>query len=615
MQPSTDLFDPREFETQQQIDTAIACRMQALERVTDELLALRIKRNRIAPSISCLPPEILASIFVEVVLSARLARRSTYSSQVAVAGIRWLYMTHVCKHWRDVALGTAHLWSHLPLQHPIDCVQEFIRRSSTAPLHVVSEISIFEPADLALCKLLSPEVYRIQELSLAISRSLCQQLEAQIPAISDAPLLKRLCLTKCSSPSEEPDPESFWFSNAALEHLEDLELAYFSVSFIRPFFRPTLTRLAVRFNSQQPQETRLGAAQWIEILTQIPLLQELVLESAVPVPPSGTFVQPPLHDGLSLPYLRNLKLTDYATGSTEYAALVAQLNIPPLCDIYFGSTSTGLISTEEPRYITSVLTSKFTPSKWEGDSRDQPLRYCTISVSPTSFDFAVKAWSDVLSPRPDDVLNEVDHSGIHQRPPYMHLGLTLELESEDDFPLWLEFLPSSRIISLNICDQNNGITTFQDLLSSFQLIRHLSYSSNSTVSYNNLVQYLTPRPEADDTSSEIRLADLNSLTMSYIDWHESNGHCRDSPVGEPLLAQTERMVLLRHNARHPLSELTFDNLLHCDPTTDVPAFDNHAFSKLSRGFRHTLYMPMDNLQCSACAETPPYDTEVLEPHD
>lgn len=70
---SSPAFDLRAFETQNAIDPAIAIRVQELERISQELLALRLHRNATIPSISRLHSEILSRIFVEVVVSARLA--------------------------------------------------------------------------------------------------------------------------------------------------------------------------------------------------------------------------------------------------------------------------------------------------------------------------------------------------------------------------------------------------------------------------------------------------------------------------------------------------------------------------------------------------------------
>lgn len=516
-------------------------------------------------------------------------------------------ITHVCKYWRDVALSTARLWSQLPLLHPIDCIQEFIRRSSNAPLQAVSAISPNNPTDLPVYKLLLPEVHRIEELSLAISRAMCQRLMEEIPSPGDAPMLKKLYLSKCEFRTfGELNPETFWFFDAPLGQLEDLELARFPLPFIKHLIRPTLTRLCVRIRrsirEDQTSLLGLGAPQWIEVLKQTPLLRELVLDGAVR--PSAPFVQPPpFCDRVPLPYLQKLILTDYDVGGTERIVLLAGLDIRPLCGIIFSGSEAGRetnIPREELCYVSSILTSQALPSVYERSDYGTPLRYCSLTISPTRFYFAIKDWSEDLSPRASVVFDEDDCQDPHQQPD-LHLKLTLDYSSADIFPIWRDCLPTLRVGSLSIIDRYSGLADVQDLLSSFPHIRQLSYSSQSTTLCERLVQNLTPRSVADGESSDVMLPHLKLLSITHINWHEASGQCKNSLVGGPLLAQMSTMVQSRRDAQHPLSELSLDDMFHFDPESDEAAFEEHTFDGLSR-FSRSHYMA--DMQCTICNPAP-----------
>jgi len=65
------------------------------------LHSLLLHRNALAP-ISLLPPEILARVFSLLAL-----QEPPYSSKQSLG---WIRATHVCWHWRQVALDYSSLW-------------------------------------------------------------------------------------------------------------------------------------------------------------------------------------------------------------------------------------------------------------------------------------------------------------------------------------------------------------------------------------------------------------------------------------------------------------------------------------------------------------------------
>ena len=74
---------------------------------------------------SCLPPELLAAIFLEC--DAQDYGRD--SSSVPC----WVTVSYVFRYWCNVALGCAHLWTRLFFASP-KWIDEQLRRSKTAPL-------------------------------------------------------------------------------------------------------------------------------------------------------------------------------------------------------------------------------------------------------------------------------------------------------------------------------------------------------------------------------------------------------------------------------------------------------------------------------------------------
>ncbi|KAG6834826.1 hypothetical protein H0H93_007122, partial [Arthromyces matolae] len=86
------------------------------------------KRRRNALTVACrFPPEILAIIFEEV-----------KQMQILEGLEGWIWVpnvSHVCSHWREVALASCKLWSDLPVDSK-KWAREMIRRSSKVPLTV-----------------------------------------------------------------------------------------------------------------------------------------------------------------------------------------------------------------------------------------------------------------------------------------------------------------------------------------------------------------------------------------------------------------------------------------------------------------------------------------------
>ncbi|TEB31505.1 hypothetical protein FA13DRAFT_1583633, partial [Coprinellus micaceus] len=95
----------------------------------EEMNALNSYHDTLVPAAS-LPSEILSPIFL---LCQSMERHPIGS--LAKETLRWIYLTHVCRHWRDAAIGCATLWSYLAFSKP-EFTEVMLQRSRTAPLTV-----------------------------------------------------------------------------------------------------------------------------------------------------------------------------------------------------------------------------------------------------------------------------------------------------------------------------------------------------------------------------------------------------------------------------------------------------------------------------------------------
>lgn len=90
----------------------------------DKVLQLQITPDRVT-SPNSLPPELLQLIFENIVDTA---------DTVPKANGRLIDITHVCRCWRNIALHTPTLWTHIALAHS-DAVKAFVKRSQDLPLY------------------------------------------------------------------------------------------------------------------------------------------------------------------------------------------------------------------------------------------------------------------------------------------------------------------------------------------------------------------------------------------------------------------------------------------------------------------------------------------------
>jgi len=91
--------------------------------------SLLARRNSLAP-ISTLPPELLARIFRFLILEDL--------GRFGVPMEFWFKATHVCRHWRQVALDDSSLWTRVTVMESSssDWVSEMLVRARNAPLDI-----------------------------------------------------------------------------------------------------------------------------------------------------------------------------------------------------------------------------------------------------------------------------------------------------------------------------------------------------------------------------------------------------------------------------------------------------------------------------------------------
>lgn len=167
----------------------------------------------------------------------------------------WIRVTHVCRHWRMVALESPGLWTHIVARKPA-AVGEFLRRSGSAPLHIT--VPAERPNLDALVHVLAAfdRVRNIKFLSGTYPYN-------KIPKVSfpdEASQLQSITLEAKLNPGERVQPIPSVFNKCDLSSLRELRLEGFQVDWSHPIFAQNLTRLYVSDSEERYQRPSMMRA-------------------------------------------------------------------------------------------------------------------------------------------------------------------------------------------------------------------------------------------------------------------------------------------------------------------------------------------------------------------
>ncbi|KAG6811081.1 hypothetical protein H0H92_009040 [Tricholoma furcatifolium] len=249
------------------------------EQIRTHNSIIRYYKNRQnALTLTCrIPLEILACVFSQVVNDATADIASS-------ASIKWIRsISHICSHWREVALSTPTLWSTINVEHPT-WASEMLQRSKDVPLAVINEGNVLKKAYPVLLQTLTSHLSRIHNLVMGRSRQISPffsysghnggtvnmvefQALLQLLAQYDCPRLKYLEMNSVGMPvvlSQLQLPDRIITRSASLTHLTlqgyginwELSPAFeglrsFNIFLIPPGFQPSNAQL-LRFLSRVP---------------------------------------------------------------------------------------------------------------------------------------------------------------------------------------------------------------------------------------------------------------------------------------------------------------------------------------------------------------------------
>ncbi|KAI0308659.1 hypothetical protein OF83DRAFT_1160366 [Amylostereum chailletii] len=127
---------------------------------------MRTEMNTLLP-ISLLPIEVLCKIFaIAAAIDPMIVSTLRYYPLSARRKIGWIKVSHVCRSWREAALGCPTLWTNVPLHGGAFWRNAFLARSRAAAIDVTAPK--VDREWYSVSTILSEHLHRVRKLSASI---------------------------------------------------------------------------------------------------------------------------------------------------------------------------------------------------------------------------------------------------------------------------------------------------------------------------------------------------------------------------------------------------------------------------------------------------------------
>ncbi|KAI0056553.1 hypothetical protein BV25DRAFT_1563377 [Artomyces pyxidatus] len=293
--------------------------LSALEKKIAEaegkLLALRRLKNSQAP-ISRLPVEVLTRIFS----CFQASRHNMHTSPSCPPA--WVAVTHVCHHWRNVALSCPSLWTNVVLLSP-SWASEMLNRSLNTPISIILDYDPEEEEIYADDHVVKSALARARRAKEIVLRGDYLQDNIRPLFRRTAPLLEKLELWDHNRPLSLRKGDLFLGQTPKLRSLKLRScLIDWKASML---FSPTITRLRLE---DVPEQDRATHMELRDILAALPNLQNLTLLNALQTS-SKTRSNGALSDAqhrLPFPHLKSVNIS--AVTAQDVSAVVSCISAP-----------------------------------------------------------------------------------------------------------------------------------------------------------------------------------------------------------------------------------------------------------------------------------------------
>jgi hypothetical protein len=130
-------MDTCQANSREDLQQAIDAEIKSLE---ESIRSLKYRRNALAP-ISSLPTEVISTIFSILRVPVAPSPLTPPTLSEKPDNLPWFRISHVCRHWREIALNQPLFWNHLRFNNFSSAgAGEMIARAKMAPLHLEARV-------------------------------------------------------------------------------------------------------------------------------------------------------------------------------------------------------------------------------------------------------------------------------------------------------------------------------------------------------------------------------------------------------------------------------------------------------------------------------------------
>ncbi len=458
--------------------------------------------------IAQLPPEVLGEIFIQ------------YRSLYAVKGdekfylpYAWIKITHVCYHFRMVALNTPRLWSTVCVTRPA-CVQEMITRSKQARLTIDTA---FWSCNIHSLSLAFSQLHRAHTVEF-IARKPDVDSITHISTPS-APLLRFLLVKNphTYTPFALPDfPEVF--QNVKSLNLVALHVSAYRLRWTESVLCHSLRRLCVTTGgvTVRPNYRMKSLNDMLHTLENMPALQDLEIAGILPLLATDTMSTNTIPPTIKMPLLEALKLADNTSACAhflEHVVLPSTTSITLVCSV-----------ADDVRlcFLTSALSSKLRGLNRNG-SQKSLFSFCIQRAEPEA-SLLIRGFTSVLT------LPELTAFPVGSAP---RITLLLPQSAHGDLPSLCSGLPLSDVQVLYVGGPDGSpfahVGTWSLSFGNLSMLRSLGVSG---LAADNLSVLLAsnehglsspPSPEPYNLSTQFLFPKLRELILKAVDFRNAEG--------------------------------------------------------------------------------------------
>lgn len=387
--------------------------------------------------------DILAEMFLQIATDIRLRFYQRWwdrSFNIEVPGpFSWLPITHVCRHWRNIALASPPLWSHVDVRYD-DRTATFIGRSGNAPLTIRHHWSSYTAGAI---RLVFENISRVRVLELNSN----------------------------NIPGSNPSLDVHEVYPDTLLVLKELIVPNVDLDWVKTIARSQLTHLRA--------SNGLGTVHgWAELLSDLPNLLELSLDfvmqqtgDEVTAKLLGSTVKRRL-EVINLPRLEYLHLSGENAGMAA-GTLLRRLAFPSTTHVRFDAFWFGIQSDDIDACLPGIFHDVATgiARTTDGRKRVYPSLRASLQVGCI---LMLEAWPTLRTVQELNNLWDIREPGrvelaLHVRPPHTVLGAglaALPLEQVQVLAVvglshelqWTHFAPCTAVTELSVSYTRTAVT-------------------------------------------------------------------------------------------------------------------------------------------------------------